>query len=357
MQRHIPTRYEPLERIMRGGMSSVYFCKDTLLQRTVAVKFVDKPEDERRLLDEISALKNVRSKHVVQIYDIFRDDSVPFYGIVLEYVGGAELSISGTTQEPLGRYLSILYQVASGLSDLHDQGVIHRDVKLDNIKEDESGIVKIFDFGLARFSGVNSETRGFSGTFGYAAPELLQEHEVTFTPAVDVYAFGFPAWHLSGEALPLNLAPIRRGDLPSFSSLPLNLPSDICKLLDMSLSVDPVCRPPMALLRAALEAYLLRGRHKGLLVTSNGVRTIDADHPTIRLRLSSANAGGSISAIGINYTGYTFVFNHIEGPVLVNNQSVNTGECLPKSCVITLGGSADKRVFATFDISNPEVVL
>lgn len=355
MERHIPTRYEPLQRPMRGGMSHVYICKDALLRRKVAVKFVDKPEDERRLLDEISALQNVRSKHVVQIYDVFRDENVPCYGIVLEYLEGPGLSISASEQERLDRFVSILYQVASGLSDLHAQGIIHRDIKLDNIKEDGSGIVKIFDFGLARFSDINSETKGFAGTFGYAAPELYQD-DATFTTAIDVYSFGILAWYLSGEALPPTLAPLRQGNPPSFSSLSLEIPPQICNLLDGALATEPTARPTIALLRGVLEAYLLRGSHKGLLVTSNGVRTIDASHASVRLVLTD-KSGGNDWAIGIHYNGFSFVIREVTGNILVNNRLVSVGESLPKSCVITLGGNGDKRAFATFDISNPEVVL
>jgi Protein kinase domain. len=72
----------------------MYISVKTLFsKRKVAIKFVDDPEDERRLLDEISALQNVRSKHVVQIYDVFRDESAPCYGIVLEYLGLAEFRL------------------------------------------------------------------------------------------------------------------------------------------------------------------------------------------------------------------------------------------------------------------------
>ncbi|MCP9852832.1 serine/threonine protein kinase [Synechococcus sp. HJ21-Hayes] len=355
MERHIPTRYEPLQRPMRGGMSRVYICKDTLLRRKVAIKFVDDPEDERRLLDEISALQNVRSKHVVQIYDVFRDESAPCYGIVLEYLEGPELSIAGAGEDSLARYVSILYQVASGLSDLHNQGVIHRDIKRDNIREDGSGIVKIFDFGLARFSEVNSETQGFAGTFGYAAPELYPG-DARFTTAVDVYAFGILAWYLSGEDPPSSLAPVRQGNPPSFSSLALKIPPNICDLLDGALAIEPTARPSISLLRGALEAYLLKGSHKGLLVTSNSVRTIDASHASVRLVLSD-KPGGNEWVIGIHYNGFAFVVKEVTADVLVNNRLVSAGETLPKSCVITLGGNGDKRAFATFDVSNPEVVL
>lgn len=356
MERFIPTRYEPLQKPMRGGMSHVYICKDTLLKRKVAIKFVDDPEDERRLLDEISALQNVRSKHVVQIYDVFRDESAPCYGIVLEYLDGPELSVDRVGQDSLARHISILYQVASGLSDLHDQGVIHRDIKRDNIREDASGIVKIFDFGLARFSGVNSETQGFAGTFGYAAPELYPADAKKFTTAVDVYAFGILAWYLTGQDPPSSLVPVRKGNPPSFSSLAIKLPPPICDLLDRALAVEPSARPSISQLRGALEAYLLQGSHKGLLVTSNSVRTIDASHASVRLVLSD-KPGGNEWVIGIHYNGFAFVVKEVTADVLVNNRLVSVGETLPKSCVITLGGNGDKRAFATFDVSNPEVVL
>ena len=355
MERFIPTRYEPLQRPMRGGMSHVYICKDTLLKRKVAIKFVDDLEDERRLLDEISALQNVRSKHVVQIYDVFWDKNAPCYGIVLEYLEGPELSVDRVGQDFLARYISILYQVASGLSDLHDQGVIHRDIKRDNIREDASGIVKIFDFGLARFSGVNSETKGFAGTFGYAAPELYPA-DAKFTSAVDVYAFGMLAWYLSGQDPPTSLVPLRKGNPPSFSSLLVKLPAPICDLLDKTLEIEPSARPSISQIRGALEAYLLQGSHKGLLVTSNSVRTIDAGHSSVRLVLTDKSSGDDW-VIRIHYNGFSFVVREVAGDVLVNNRLVSVGESLPKSCVITLGGNGDKRAFATFDASNPEVVL
>jgi serine/threonine-protein kinase len=93
-----------------------------------------------------------------------------------------------------------------------------------------------------------------------------------------------------------------------------------------------------------------------LLVTSNNVRTIDASHASVRLVLSD-KPGGNEWAIGIHYNGFAFVVKELTADVLVNNRLVSVGETLPKSCVITLGGNGDKRAFATFDVSNPEVVL
>jgi serine/threonine protein kinase len=248
----------------------------------------------------------------------------------------------------------MLYQVATGLSDLHAQGIIHRDIKPDNIKIDESGLVKIFDFGLARFSGVNNETQGFAGTFGYAAPELLTDETNDFTEAIDVYSFAVLAWHLSGEELPASLVPIRRGDVPGFFTLSLGIPAKICKLLDAALSIDPSDRPAIRDIQLALEEFLLIGRHKGLLVAPDKVITIDSSRTFVRIRLGNASNGEHWS-IAISYSGISFDVAETVGDVRVNNRPILAGEQMPKSCVITLGGG-DNRVFATFDISNPEVV-
>jgi serine/threonine-protein kinase len=336
-------------------MSRIYVCEDSLLKRKVVIKYIDNPSEERRLLDEIAALQNVRSKHVVQVYDFFHDPTIPGYGIVLEYVDGPSPGEIDSEAQSLESFAYILYQIATGLSDLHAQGIIHRDIKPDNIKIDESGLVKIFDFGLARFSGVNNETQGFAGTFGYAAPELLTDERNDFTEAIDVYSFAVLAWYLSGEELPANLSPIRRGDVPSFFTLLLGIPAKICKLLDAALSIDPSDRPTIREIQLVLEEFLLIGRHKGLLVAPDKVITIDKSRPFVRIRLGSASNGEHWS-IAINYSGISFDVAETVGDVRVNNRPILVGEQMPKSCVITLGAGGDRRAFATFDISNPEVV-
>ena len=351
----IPDRYQQLEQPLRGGMSRIYICEDKLLKRRVVIKYIENPSENRRLLDEIKALQNVRSKHVVQIYDLFYDATIPGYGIVLEYVNGPNPGGMAREQQPLECFTSILYQIATGMHDLHSQGIIHRDIKLDNIKIDESGLVKIYDFGLARFSGVNNETQGFSGTFGYAAPELLTDDKVDFTEAIDVYSFAVLAWHLSGSGLPASLSPVRRGEVPSFGTLSLGIPARICVLLDASLSISPAKRPRIREIQMALEEFLLIGRHKGLLVTPDKVLTIDKNCPSIRMRLGSATNGDEWS-IAISYSGASFDVFETVGEVRVNNKPIVAGEKMPKSCVITLGAGGDKKAFATFDISNPEVV-
>ena len=101
-------------------MSEVVVCKDADLDRLVAIKFIRDLVDRRRLFDEIKALQRIRSKHMVQIYDIFMREGDPDIGIVQEYVDGADLNASHSqiTGDAMG-YLKLLYQVARGLEDIH----------------------------------------------------------------------------------------------------------------------------------------------------------------------------------------------------------------------------------------------
>jgi eukaryotic-like serine/threonine-protein kinase len=351
----IADRYQPTGEVLHGGMSDVYICKDALLDRIVIVKSIGDPSQLHRVIDEIKALQRLRSKHVVQIYDYFVDSESQQIGIVEEFVPGPSLQEFPPAGSPLSidDYLLLLYQVASGLADLHEQGIIHRDIKPDNIKRDDGGLVKIIDFGLARFTGINDKTVGFSGTLVYAAPELLKDQPLAFTNAIDVYAFGVLAWHLSGQGIPreLSLIPPRLDSTPSFASLTLDLPDLLVDLLNRTTRLNPAERPKISKIAQTLQAQLLRNKHKGLLVSGDHLFVMSSEKPGALLQIDST------LSIAIRYTGLAFRVAATEGVVSINNCRTRVGDTLPKSCVITLGDAGERRVFATFDISNPEVVL
>jgi serine/threonine-protein kinase len=264
-------------------------------------------------------------------------------------------SFAGKGSLSLNEYLKVLYQIASGISDIHAQGLIHRDVKPNNMKFDQSSIIKIFDFGLARFSGRNDSTLGFAGTPGFAAPELYRTGSVLFTNAVDTYAFGITAWYLSGVEIPESLLrrPPNFSNIPSFSSLPLNIPQSIVNLLDLTLAEDISDRPSMLDIKNLLGKYLLENKHRALL--AYGINTYILDNKKRLVKLNVPNYG----SLHIRYDGLDFLIDLVNGSVSVNNQAVQQGQILPGDCVITLGdfsGGAN-RIFITFDVSNPEVVL
>ncbi len=150
-----PKRYTPIGSPASGGFSHVFKCRDNHLERDVAIKFIQDEIEKRRLLDELRALLQMRSKHVVRVYDIVagEDDTI---GIVEEYVEGEDLLCSDFPLQSPENYLKTLWQIATGIADIHTAGVIHRDIKPNNMKLDNEGIVDL-RFRLARYEGVTQK--------------------------------------------------------------------------------------------------------------------------------------------------------------------------------------------------------
>jgi serine/threonine protein kinase len=228
----LPPRYVPTgKKFSGGGTSDVIICDDGHLDRTVVVKALKPGVDQRRLLDELAALQAIRSKHVVQIYDIIRDESDTITAIVEEYLPGEDLTRS-SVPATVDDFLAMLYPIAEGIADIHAHGRVHHDIKRGNMKYDAEGCLKIFDFGLSRDASKNASTLGLIGTRGFMAPELFRpgaDGRVSFTPAVDVYAFGATCLAIARGRIPSDLMQVPPS-LPSpsvdFSKLALGLPSE-----------------------------------------------------------------------------------------------------------------------------------
>ncbi|WP_281966792.1 serine/threonine-protein kinase [Roseovarius nanhaiticus] len=165
----LPARYAVVGNAMDGGMATVFMCRDNVLERPVALKVLPRRFETRRLRDELEALYTIRSKHVVQVFDVCLDSTS--VGIVQEFVDGKDLFSGDVAPQSTNYFLFILWQIASGIADIHKAGLIHRDIKPNNMKIDQEGILKIFDFGLAREDGPAAATVGFVGTVGFSAPE------------------------------------------------------------------------------------------------------------------------------------------------------------------------------------------
>lgn len=348
----IAGRYEVVGESIAGGMATVLPCEDTVLERKVAIKLMPRDTESRRMYDELSALFKLRSKHVVQVYDVLVLDA--HLGIVQEFIEGEDLSAASSAPKNKTEYLKLLWQIAAGIADIHEVGVIHRDIKPNNMKIDPEGVVKIFDFGLARDEGPRAETVGFVGTPGFAAPELFNDL-VTFTAAVDTYAFGATALCLALGVLPKDLT--RRPPVLSggnyFSKVPFKLPKDVVSILNACLEEEPSNRPAMVDVRDLLAKHLLHNKHRALVVFESEASYLDADNPSVVLRLEP------IGEIGIRYDGFDFLVDHVVGNVFINNTHVEEGDLLPGACVVALGGPELRanRKYITFDLSNPEIVL
>jgi serine/threonine protein kinase len=179
-------RYELQAVVGSGGMSSVYRARDTVLERTVAIKilhehFSGDPAYVERFRREARALAQLNHPNIVTVIDRGEYEGRQF--IVFEHVEGDNLKelIEREGQLPVDQALGLVHQVARGLAFAHEHGVVHRDVKPHNVLIDEDGVAKVTDFGIARSlepaDGL-TETGTLLGTSEYIAPEQASGHRV-----------------------------------------------------------------------------------------------------------------------------------------------------------------------------------
>ena len=200
------SHYKILEKIGEGGMGVVYKAEDTKLLRVVALKFLGEQfafdeEAKARFFREARAASALNHQNIITIYEIDEFGGKCF--ISMEFVEGK--SIKGLIgQEPISvkKALNIVMQVAEGLKAAHEKGIVHRDLKSDNIMLTPDGKVKIADFGLAELKGAPSLTSQVSimGTLPYASPEQLQG--ITADERTDVFSFGVVLYEMITGRLP-----------------------------------------------------------------------------------------------------------------------------------------------------------
>jgi len=189
-------RYAVLKKLGEGGKGIVYKVRDTVLNRVVAVKMLKSEvlseEARSRFMREAQAVAKLNHSNIVSIYDVGKEDEKQFF--VLEFVDGMSLRKLMETY-PEGKcdiqtVLRIGMDVCGALQYAHSQGVLHRDVKPENILVTEEGIAKLMDFGLAKIIGKPSITQEgiIVGTVAYVAPEIALGKGADAKS--DLYSFG-----------------------------------------------------------------------------------------------------------------------------------------------------------------------
>jgi serine/threonine-protein kinase len=193
-------RYRIVRRIGSGGMADVYLAEDTHLGREIALKvlhrrFAQDAEFVERFRREASAAAGLQHPHVVGVFD--RGEHEGTYYIAMEYLRGRTLKDVMVAEAPLDqlRVISIGEQILQAAGFAHRNGVVHRDFKPHNVIVDETGNVKVTDFGIARAGASEmTETGSIMGTAQYLSPEQAQGQEVT--PRSDVYSIGVMLYEL-----------------------------------------------------------------------------------------------------------------------------------------------------------------
>ena len=271
-------RYEVGPEIGSGGMGRVYRAHDTRLEREVAIKVVDVPDDvveeaRRRLLREARAAAGLDHSGAVGIYDVGEVDGVPY--IVMELVEGESLREAMKRPEHgLRERVRWLLEVARVLKAAHDRGLVHRDIKPENVMLRTDGAVRVLDFGIARRrqkpvnESATTEDLAFAtitemgiavGTPLYMAPEQIRGH--TIDGRTDQFAWGVMAYEILsgrtpwaiGDSLQL-VAAILTDEPPALSDV-AEVPLGISAIVTRTLAKKPERRfPTTAALVSALES-------------------------------------------------------------------------------------------------------
>ncbi len=205
-------RYRVLALLGEGGMGSVYRARDVELDETVALKMlrrdlVDKPGVIERFRREVKLARRVTHPNVARTYDIGEHEGEKF--LTMELVEGEPLSalLARERRLPLGRVVDLASEICAGLAAAHDAGVIHRDLKPDNVLLSSDGRVVITDFGVARGSIEGTDpaaTMGVSvGTPAYMAPEQVRGAQ-DIDARADIYALGVMLFEMLTGELPWN---------------------------------------------------------------------------------------------------------------------------------------------------------
>ena len=193
-------QYKVLEKLGEGGMGVVYKAHDVKLDRIVALKFLPHhltihDEERARFLQEARAASALNHPNVCVIHDLQEHNGEHF--IVMEYIEGGTLreklnaTLLGKDRFlPVDTAINYAVQIGEAMQEAHGKGIVHRDVKAENIMVTTKGQIKVMDFGLAKLKGSLKLTRTSStvGTLAYMAPEQLQGGEVDARS--DIFSFG-----------------------------------------------------------------------------------------------------------------------------------------------------------------------
>ena len=271
------SRYRLVEHIGRGGMGDVYKAEHRLMDRLVALKVIkshllSKPEAVKRFQREVQAAARLSHPNIVTAYDA--EQAGDFHFLVMEYVDGLELSevVNQRGPLPVAEAADYIRQAAAGLQHAHEMGMVHRDIKPQNLMLDEAGNIKILDFGLANFASESATEESsdedvgedsnnsaqparlphqltqlgtMMGTPDYIAPEQARDARSADIRS-DIYSLGCTLYYLLAGKVPFpgnsvtdKLQSHAEGKVKPIRELRGDLPEGLEDVLQRLMSQDP----------------------------------------------------------------------------------------------------------------------
>jgi eukaryotic-like serine/threonine-protein kinase len=253
-------RFRIEARIGSGGFGTVYRAWDERLQRPVAVKVIDREHGTPRVTREAQAVARLAHRNIATLYELATDGERAY--LVAELVEGDTLRVLGRRGELTDQLVArVGADSAAALTHAHRAGVVHRDVKPENILVGPGDEAKLVDFGIARIAGERTltATGAVVGTLAYMAPE--QADGLRPGPAADVYSLALTLYEcFCGEHPLLREGPAATAraigePIASLSTVRPELPPELSEAIDAALDPDPESRPLASELEAVLEGY------------------------------------------------------------------------------------------------------
>ncbi|MCB0355154.1 MAG: serine/threonine protein kinase [Bdellovibrionales bacterium] len=287
------SRFQTLRCLSAHSHGAVYLCLDQQnYDAPVALKVIATQESKssvtaQRFFNEIEVSKRVTHPHILKCSGFFRDDTFTAFG--MEYMNGGTLAdyLERKSLISYSDFFRIMLQLCAGVTALHQEGIIHRDMKPENILLTPRLDVKVADFGIASIAetGHCGEDEIIIGTLNYLSPEYIQHG--SYDHRSDIYSLGVIAFELLTHALPFrSTSPFdslmqrvtERPLRPEFARV--DCPSDLSEAIVRALSIDPSKRFQSAVefADALLDTELL----KGLLATPRQHRLSDEETKSLR---------------------------------------------------------------------------
>ncbi|MCH7825181.1 MAG: protein kinase, partial [Acidobacteria bacterium] len=263
---------EIIQKLGEGQFGTVYKARDPALDKIVALKLFDKQRNDTdgdigeqfmaRILKEGQLLERVRHDNVVDVYGVgVHDDTV---GLWMQHIPGQTLE---DVLDQQGRYgpdeaIRIGVKLCGALSAVHQKGVIHRDIKIQNVMREEGGRIVLMDFGAGRdlFGTTSWRDAGAVGTPLYMAPEVLRGEGAT--ERSDLYSLGVLLWHLVTKSFPYPAESVAElleqhesAETPALRDIRTDVPARIANVIEKAIALDPAKRYASAgQMQRALEA-------------------------------------------------------------------------------------------------------
>jgi len=325
-------RYRLEERIGEGGMAAVYRALDLRTGHRVAVKFLRQElQANQEFLDrfrrEATAASRMSHHNIVNLLDIGDNPSAPY--LVFEFVDGKTLKeiIAEHGKLPQGTAVQIAIRILSALRHAHEAGVIHRDIKPQNVLVDRQGYIKVSDFGIARMVDTNTQDgesrQSVMGSVHYFSPE--QARGETATAVSDLYSVGCVLYEMLTGRMPfegetqvsLAMQHLQAEPRPVRELAP-EVSAAVAAVVHKALAKDPAARYPSALLMAqALHDALLPEKDNKLATMSDFRRK---PRPKIRMRTRHT----LLTGVFVTLLAIVLLLGVFGGAYLIYRDVVNT---------------------------------